>query len=136
MSGSHLVASEATTWGSFQTSGCAASLSGEPLLPASGFRGTLYPLSDNSYWLGGVQLLDGVGAGIYGAAFPLIVAEPDARGLDFSLLGFAGSRDPRARKNALDLRNTDLIPVKRRFADVYRDLNRDAGRPEPQLEIG
>jgi MFS family permease len=38
-------------------------------------RGALYPLSDNPYWLVGVQLLDGVGAGIYGALFPLIVAD-------------------------------------------------------------
>jgi MFS family permease len=38
-------------------------------------RGCLYPLSDNSYWLVGVQLLDGVGAGIYGAIFPVVVAD-------------------------------------------------------------
>jgi MFS family permease len=38
-------------------------------------RGALYPLSDNAYWLVGVQLLDGVGAGIYGALFPLVVAD-------------------------------------------------------------
>ncbi|MBB5049760.1 MFS family permease [Rhodopseudomonas rhenobacensis] len=38
-------------------------------------RGALYPLSDNSYWLVGVQLLDGVGAGIFGALFPLVVAD-------------------------------------------------------------
>ena len=38
-------------------------------------RGCLYPLSDNPYWLVGVQLLDGVGAGIYGAIFPIIVAD-------------------------------------------------------------
>jgi MFS family permease len=38
-------------------------------------RGALYPLSDNAYWLVGVQLLDGVGAGIYGAIFPVIVAD-------------------------------------------------------------
>jgi MFS family permease len=38
-------------------------------------RGCLYPLSDNPYWLAGVQLLDGVGAGIYGAIFPVIVAD-------------------------------------------------------------
>jgi MFS family permease len=38
-------------------------------------RGGLYPLSDNPYWLVGVQLLDGVGAGIFGALFPLIVAD-------------------------------------------------------------
>ena len=38
-------------------------------------RGCLYPLSDNAYWLVGVQLLDGIGAGIYGAVFPVIVAD-------------------------------------------------------------
>ena len=38
-------------------------------------RGCLYPFSDNPYWLVGVQLLDGVGAGIYGAIFPVIVAD-------------------------------------------------------------
>jgi MFS family permease len=38
-------------------------------------RGALYPLSENPYWLVGVQLLDGVGAGIYGALFPLVVAD-------------------------------------------------------------
>ena len=38
-------------------------------------RGILYPFSDNPYWLVGVQLLDGVGAGIFGALFPLVVAD-------------------------------------------------------------
>ena len=38
-------------------------------------RGALYTLSDNPYWLVGVQLLDGVGAGIFGAIFPVIVAD-------------------------------------------------------------
>jgi MFS family permease len=38
-------------------------------------RGFLYPLSDNRYWLFAVQSLDGVGAGLYGALFPLIVAD-------------------------------------------------------------
>jgi MFS family permease len=38
-------------------------------------RGALYPLSDQPYWLVAVQLLDGVGAGIYGALFPLVVAD-------------------------------------------------------------
>jgi MFS family permease len=38
-------------------------------------RGALYTLSDNEMWLVGVQLLDGVGAGIYGAIFPVIVAD-------------------------------------------------------------
>jgi predicted MFS family arabinose efflux permease len=38
-------------------------------------RGALYTLSDNACWLVAVQLLDGVGAGIYGAIFPIIVAD-------------------------------------------------------------
>ncbi len=38
-------------------------------------RGMLYTLSDNSFWLVGVQLLDGVGAGIFGAIFPVIIAD-------------------------------------------------------------
>jgi len=38
-------------------------------------RGTLYTLSDNPAWLVGIQLLDGVGAGIFGAIFPVIVAD-------------------------------------------------------------
>jgi MFS family permease len=39
------------------------------------FRGAMYPLSDHPAWLVGVQLLDGIGAGIYGAIFPLVVAD-------------------------------------------------------------
>ena len=35
----------------------------------------LYTFSDNAYWLVGVQLLDGVGAGIHGAIFPIMVAD-------------------------------------------------------------
>jgi MFS family permease len=38
-------------------------------------RGILYTFSDNPYWLVGVQTLDGVGAGIFGALFPLVVAD-------------------------------------------------------------
>ena len=38
-------------------------------------RGALYPLSDDPFWLVGVQCLDGVGAGIFGALFPLVVAD-------------------------------------------------------------
>ncbi|MET0743582.1 MAG: MFS transporter [Microvirga sp.] len=38
-------------------------------------RGALYPLSDNPFWLVGVQSLDGIGAGIFGALFPLIIAD-------------------------------------------------------------
>ncbi|ARR77231.1 MFS transporter [Mycobacterium intracellulare subsp. yongonense] len=38
-------------------------------------RGFLYTLSDNPYWLVSVQLLDGVGAGVFGALFPLVVQD-------------------------------------------------------------
>lgn len=38
-------------------------------------RGALYTVSDNPFYLVGVQLLDGIGAGIYGALFPVIVAD-------------------------------------------------------------
>jgi MFS family permease len=38
-------------------------------------RAVLYTLSDDKAWLVGVQLLDGVGAGIFGAIFPVIVAD-------------------------------------------------------------
>jgi MFS family permease len=47
-------------------------LAGFLILP---IRGVLYTFSDNPWWLVGVQLLDGVGAGIYGAIFPIIVAD-------------------------------------------------------------
>jgi MFS family permease len=38
-------------------------------------RGALYTLSDNPAWLVGVQLLDGIGAGIFGAIYPVIIAD-------------------------------------------------------------
>lgn len=38
-------------------------------------RGTLYPLSDALVWTVAVQLLDGVGVGIFGALFPVVVAD-------------------------------------------------------------
>ena len=47
-------------------------LAGLAILPV---RGVLYTLSDNGAWLVAVQLLDGVGAGIFGAIFPVIVAD-------------------------------------------------------------
>jgi MFS family permease len=47
-------------------------LAGFLILP---IRGILYTLSDNPYWLVAVQLLDGVGAGIYGAICPIVVAD-------------------------------------------------------------
>jgi MFS family permease len=62
-----LVGAKADTWGRKLLF-----LAGFLILP---IRGCLYVLSDNTYWLVGVQLLDGVGAGIYGAIFPVIVAD-------------------------------------------------------------
>jgi len=47
-------------------------LVGFAILP---IRAVLYTFSDNSFWLIGVQLLDGVGAGIFGALTPLVVAD-------------------------------------------------------------
>ena len=38
-------------------------------------RGVLYTVSDDRWWLLSVQTLDGVGAGLFGALFPLIVAD-------------------------------------------------------------
>jgi MFS family permease len=47
-------------------------LLGFAILPV---RAALYTLSDNSAWLIGVQLLDGVGAGIFGVVTPLVLAD-------------------------------------------------------------
>ena len=47
-------------------------LAGFAILP---LRAVLYTLSDNSYWLIGVQVLDGIGAGIFGALTPLVIAD-------------------------------------------------------------
>ncbi len=38
-------------------------------------RALLYTLSDSARWLIGVQLLDGIGAGIFGAITPLVIAD-------------------------------------------------------------
>ena len=42
---------------------------------ALALRGALYTFSDSTAWLIGVQLLDGVGAGLMGALFPVVVAD-------------------------------------------------------------
>jgi predicted MFS family arabinose efflux permease len=47
-------------------------LAGFTILP---IRAALYTLSNNSFWLIGVQLLDGIGAGIFGALTPLVIAD-------------------------------------------------------------
>lgn len=38
-------------------------------------RGVLYTVWDDSAWLLAVQALDGVGAGIFGALFPIVIAD-------------------------------------------------------------
>jgi MFS family permease len=62
-----LVGRKANTWGRKPIF-----LVGFAILP---IRALLYTLSDNSVWLIGVQLLDGVGAGIFGALAPLVIAD-------------------------------------------------------------
>ena len=62
-----LVGYKADTWGRKPLF-----LAGFAVLPV---RAVLYTLSDNSFWLIGVQLLDGVGAGIFGALAPLVIAD-------------------------------------------------------------
>nr|WP_240202421.1 MFS transporter [Pseudomonas sp. ICBG1301] len=47
-------------------------LAGFLILP---LRGVLYTLSNDPYWLVAVQMLDGIGAGIFGALFPVIVKD-------------------------------------------------------------
>ncbi|MET0610366.1 MAG: MFS transporter [Pseudomonas caspiana] len=47
-------------------------LAGFLILP---IRGVLYVLSDNPFCLVAVQLLDGIGAGLFGALFPLVVKD-------------------------------------------------------------
>jgi MFS family permease len=62
-----LVGHTADTWGRKPLL-----LIGFGILP---IRAALYTLSDNATWLIGVQLLDGIGAGIFGAITPLILAD-------------------------------------------------------------
>src|SRR5271166_3279225 len=62
-----LVGRTADTWGRKPLF-----LAGFAVLP---IRAVLYTFSDNSFWLIGVQLLDGVGAGVFGALTPLVIAD-------------------------------------------------------------
>ena len=62
-----LVGRTADTWGRKPVF-----LTGFAILP---IRAVLYTFSNNSFWLIGVQVLDGVGAGIFGALAPLVIAD-------------------------------------------------------------
>jgi len=58
---------KADTWGRKQLL-----LAGFMVLPV---RGVLYTLSDDRFWLLGVQLLDGIGAGLFSVLAPLVLAD-------------------------------------------------------------
>jgi MFS family permease len=90
-----LVGRTADTWGRKPLF-----LIGFGILPV---RAVLYTFSDDSAWLIGVQLLDGVGAGIFGALAPLVIADvmrgtgrynlaqglvPTVQGIGASISGF------------------------------------------------
>ncbi len=62
-----LVGSKADVWGRKPLL-----ILGFVILP---LRGVLYTLSNDPYWLVAVQMLDGIGAGIFGALFPVIVKD-------------------------------------------------------------
>ena len=62
-------------------------------------RGFLYTLSDDRYWLVAVQLLDGVGAGLYGALFVIVVADL-TRGSGHFNLAQGGQHRSWARRGA------------------------------------
>lgn len=62
-----LVGSKADVWGRKPLL-----ILGFVILP---IRGVLYTLSNDPYWLVAVQMLDGIGAGIFGALFPVIVKD-------------------------------------------------------------
>ena len=62
-----LVGRTADTWGRKPLF-----LIGFAVLP---IRAVLYTFSDNSFWLIGVQVLNGIGAGIFGALTPLVIAD-------------------------------------------------------------
>ena len=62
-----LVGRTADTWGRKPLF-----LVGFAILP---IRAVLYTFFNNSFWLIGVQVLDGVGAGIFGALTPLVIAD-------------------------------------------------------------
>ncbi|MCQ8278531.1 MFS transporter [Acetobacteraceae bacterium KSS8] len=74
-------------------------LAGFAILP---IRGVLYTFSHAAPWLIGVQILDGVGAGIYGAIVPLMIADLTrgtgrfnlAQGLVATTMGVGASLSP------------------------------------------
>ncbi|EFH11112.1 MFS transporter [Teichococcus cervicalis] len=75
-----IVAAQVVMIGTSILAGRKAGIWGRKTLFLAGFlvlplRGVLYTLSDNAAWLVGVQLLDGIGAGLFGVLLPLMVAD-------------------------------------------------------------
>lgn len=75
-----IVAAQLVMVGMSALAGARADRWGRKALFLAGFlvlpvRGVLYTLSDDAYWLVAVQLLDGVGAGLFGVLLPLMVAD-------------------------------------------------------------
>jgi Na+/H+ antiporter NhaD/arsenite permease-like protein len=97
-------------------------IAGFVILPIRGF---LYTLSDNPYWLVGVQLLGGMGAGLYGALFPLIVADLMEGTGRFNV---AQGAVITAQESGASLSTTMAGPTARRRPDfVCRSNARDLG---------
>ena len=80
-------------------------------------RYMLYPLSDDPDWLVSVQLLDGVGAGIFGALFPLVVADLTRGTGDFNVS--QGAIATAAGLAAHQHRGRGLIVVKAGYSAAF-----------------
>ena len=75
-------------------------------------RAALYPLSDNAFWLIGVQLLDGVGAGIYQALTPLMISDMMRGTGRFNLAqGAVATTHGRRRLDSADWRPASLSTI-------------------------
>ncbi|BDG73077.1 MFS transporter [Roseomonas fluvialis] len=75
-----IVAAQVVMVGTSWLAGARADAWGRKALFLAGFavlplRGFLYTVSDDPFWLVGVQLLDGIGAGLFGVLLPLMVAD-------------------------------------------------------------
>ncbi len=75
-----IVAAQVVMIGTSWLAGARADAWGRKWLFLAGFivlpmRGWLYTVSSDPYWLVGVQLLDGIGAGLFGVLLPLMVAD-------------------------------------------------------------
>jgi hypothetical protein len=106
-------------------------LAGFAILP---IRAVLYTLSDNRFWLVGVQLLDGGGAGIFGALTPLVIADI-MRGTgryNLALGAIATAQDgPRHRRLAQWVggrRDRRSLWIQRRLSRVGRGRRRGPDR--------